>query len=114
MYTFFLILFIIVCIFLILIILLQSSKASGMGLFGSGTQNIFGAQTGDVLTKATTILATIFFLGTIVLAIFQARKTSIVEKQIRELQKTAPPPEQQDQTQIPVGTNLGEIKITNK
>ncbi len=113
MYTFSLILFIIICIFLILIILLQSSKASGMGLFGSGSQNVFGAQTGDVLTKATTVLATLFFLGTIVLAVFQARKTSIVEEQIKEMQRTAPPP-QQEQAQPLGATNLGIMKTNNK
>ncbi len=114
MYTFFLILFIIVCVLLILIILLQSSRASGMELFGSGTQNVFGAQTGDILTKATTVLATLFFLATIVIAIFQARKTSIVEKQIREMQKTAPPPQQEQTEPISPGTNVELIKTNNK
>lgn len=90
MYTFFLILFVIICFLLILIILLQSSKASGMELFGSGNQNVFGAQAGDILTKITSILATLFFLGTIGLAVFQAKKTSIVEKKIMEIKKTMP------------------------
>lgn len=114
MYTFLLILFIIVCIFLILIILLQSSKASGMELFGGGSQTVFGAQTGDVLTKATTILATLFFFGTIVLAVLQTKKTSIIDEKFKELQKMAPQPSQPDKFQLTPGTNLKESKANRK
>jgi len=81
-----------------------------MELFGSGSQNVFGTQTGDILTKATTVLAALFFLGTIVLAVYQAKKTSIVEKQIQQMRKTAPPPEQET---MPTDTNMQLIK-TNK
>ena len=106
--TFLLVIFIIVCILLILIVLLQSSRASGMELFGSGTQNVFGTQTGDILTKTTSVLAALFFLTTIVLAVFQAKRTSIVDKKIREMRKAAPA----QQTQAPVDTNL--LINTNK
>lgn len=107
MYTFFLILFVIVCFLLVLIILLQSSKASGMELFGSGNQNVFGAQAGDILTKITSILATLFFLGTIGLAVFQAKKTSIVEKKIMEIKKTMPAKPQPEQPKSDI-TNLNK------
>ncbi len=113
MYTFCLIIFIIVCILLILIILLQSSRASGMELFGSGSQNVFGTQTGDILTKITTVLATLFFLGTIGLAMFQAKKTSIVEQKLKEMRKTMPPPTQPKKAQTTPGTNFNTNKKTN-
>ncbi len=113
MYTFLLVLFIIVCIFLILIILLQSSKASGMELFGGGSQNVFGAQTGDILTKATTILATLFFLGTITLAMFQAKESSIDKKLKDILKNQAQQAPQAAPNMLPGATNL-KPGITNK
>lgn len=71
------------CLFLILIILMQPSKADG-GLgaaFGSGaTDTLFGARTGNVLTKGTIWGATILFVTSLLLAILIAHQkpTSIV------------------------------------
>lgn len=113
MYTFFLVLFVVVCFLLILIILLQSSRASGMELFGSGNQNVFGTQTGDILTKITTVLATLFFLGTIGLAIFQAKKKSIVETKIDEIKKAMPRTQPTDANKVPSGTNIKVNQATN-
>jgi len=50
------------CILLIIAVLLQSGKDAGLsGAFGAGGgQAIFGARAGDVLTKATLVLAVIF------------------------------------------------------
>jgi len=98
MYTFFLILFAIVCVLLILIVLLQSSRASGMELFGS-TQNIFGAQSGDILTKTTTVLAILFLAGSFGFGIYQASQPSLVEKKIQEI-RTQPAPQQPQQKPV--------------
>ncbi|MDD5067358.1 MAG: preprotein translocase subunit SecG [bacterium] len=95
MYTFVLILFVIVCILLILIILLQSGKSSGMELFGAGQQNIFGGQSADMLTKITTVLAILFLVGTVGMAMFQARRTSLVDRELQKLKTMMPQPEQQ-------------------
>ncbi len=71
------------CLFLILIILMQPSKADG-GLgaaFGAGaTDTLFGARTGNVLTKGTIWGATILFVTSLLLAILIAHQkpTSIV------------------------------------
>ena len=71
------------CVFLILIILMQPSKSDG-GLgaaFGSGaTDTLFGARTGNVLTKGTIWGATILFGSAVLLAVLIAhqRPTSIV------------------------------------
>jgi len=85
-----------------------------MELFGSGSQNVFGTQTGDILTKITTILATLFFLGTIGLAFFQAKRTSIVEEKLKEIRKTMPPPAQQPGDQNKPVTNLKFNGNTNR
>ena len=55
--------FALVAALMILVILMQRPKSEGLGAaFGGGvTENIFGAQTTNVLTKITTWLASIFF-----------------------------------------------------
>ncbi len=113
MYSFMLVIFVIVCILLVLIILLQSSKASGMELFGGGSQNIFGAQTGDVLTKATTVLAALFLFGTIMLAIYRANEDTAISKKLKKSmknQQNQPRPEERPLT----GSTNPEAKKTNK
>ncbi|RRJ98198.1 preprotein translocase subunit SecG [Opitutaceae bacterium TAV4] len=56
---------ILVCVFLILVVLMQKPKSDGgMGaaLGGGMTEATFGADTGNVLTKATIRAAIIFFI----------------------------------------------------
>src|ERR1700675_1026692 len=61
---------VIVCILLILIVLMQRPKGEGLGTTfgGGGTDTLFGSGAGNVLTKNTTWLGTIFFITTVVLA----------------------------------------------
>ncbi len=66
----------VVCSALLLgVILIQKTRSQGMGLaFGAGMgESLFGAQMGNVLTKATVILAIVFLSNTIVLAWLGAR-----------------------------------------
>ena len=72
---------------MILVILMQRPKSEGLGAaFGGGvTENIFGAQTTNVLTKFTGWLAAIFFLLTFVLSILYARKANTPSNLSREL-----------------------------
>ena len=88
-------LFVVVALLMILVILMQRPKSEGLGAaFGGGvTENIFGAQTTNVLTKFTGWLAAIFFLLTFVLSILYARKANMqsdLRKQIIESQTPAP------------------------
>src|SRR5215831_8867094 len=73
-----LVLFVLVAALMVLVILMQRPKSEGLGAaFGAGvTENIFGAQTTNVLVKFTTWLAGIFFLLTFVLSILYSHKTS--------------------------------------
>ena len=61
--NFCLVLFVLVAVLMVLVILMQRPKSEGLGAaFGAGvTENIFGAQTTNVLVKFTTWLAGIFF-----------------------------------------------------
>jgi preprotein translocase subunit SecG len=68
--------YVLVCLLLLLVILLQQGKGGDMAsAFGGGSsQTAFGARGGaTVLTKATTVLAVLFMLGALVLAIIGQR-----------------------------------------
>ena len=62
-------------VLLIGIILIQKGKGGGLGLaFGGGAgEALFGSRAGNVLTKGTVILAVIFMVNTVALAILFAR-----------------------------------------
>ena len=85
LFTVLIILYVVNCIALVVIVLLQSGKGGGLtGIFGSGGggQTIFGARTGDVMTKTTTVLAICFMLFSLFLAILSANRTSSLTKEI--------------------------------
>jgi preprotein translocase subunit SecG len=71
-----LVLFVLVALLMVLVILMQRPKSEGLGAaFGGGvTENIFGAQTTNVLVKFTTWLAGIFFALTLGLSILYAHR----------------------------------------
>ncbi len=68
---------VLVCLMLIGVILLQRTKGSGAGVsFGGGmAESVFGAQMGNVLTKATVILGIVFLINTIFLSILAAKQS---------------------------------------
>lgn len=87
MSTILIIFYVFVCIALIIIVLVQSGKGEGLaGIFGAGggSQTIFGARTGDVLTKATTVLAILFMLLSLVLAILSGRPERPLSQEISQ------------------------------
>jgi preprotein translocase subunit SecG len=86
---------VLVCLLLILLTLMQRPKNEGLGaaLGGGMTDNLFGAQTTNVLAKATRVLAGIFFFLTLTLSVLythQANSPSAV--QARLAAKPAPKP----------------------
>jgi preprotein translocase subunit SecG len=78
---------VLVALLMILIILMQRPKSEGLGAaFGGGvTENIFGAQTTNVLTKFTGWLAGIFFVVTFILSILYAQRSTGGSSLRREL-----------------------------
>lgn len=87
---------VIVCVLLVLVVLMQRPRSEGLGAaFGSGmTENIFGAQTTTVLTKATVYLGGIFFGVTLLLTVLIARQSA--ERRVglleSEIKTTKPAP----------------------
>ena len=71
------VLHVIVCFFLALIVMMQRPKSEGLGAaFGSGmTENLFGAQTTNVLTRFTVWLGAAFFILSLALAVIYAKSS---------------------------------------
>jgi preprotein translocase subunit SecG len=89
---------VIVCVLLTLVVLMQRPKNEGLGAaFGSGvTENIFGAQTATVLTKATVYLGCTFFAVTLLLTVLTARQSinrrvGVLENEVRKAANSATP-----------------------
>jgi len=94
--NFLLAIYVLVALLMLLVILMQRPKSEGLGAaFGGGvTENIFGAQTTNVLVKFTGWLAGIFFVLTFTLSVLYSHKTSRDTGLRRELlrqQSTAQP-----------------------
>jgi preprotein translocase subunit SecG len=113
MYTFFIVVEILISIMLMIVVLMQASK--GGGLAGTlGTSNlgtVFGVRrTSDFLTKTTTILATLFmvlalFINLVVLPRGERSQESIIQS---GPQPTSLPPAQAAPTTAPTGTPAGK------
>ena len=67
--------YVLTCLILLLVILLQQGKGDMAAAFGGGSsQSAFGARAGaTVLSKATAVLAALFMVGAMVLAIMGQR-----------------------------------------
>ena len=83
-------LFVLDAVLMILVILMQRPKSEGLGAaFGAAvTENIFGAQTTNVLTRITSWLAGVFFVLTFALAVLYAHHSTRESGLRSELMKT--------------------------
>ena len=83
MYTFFIIIHVIVCFILIVSILLfQSSKGSALSMFGGGVDSLFSTPSGtDFIKKFTAGVAIAFAITSILLTILapQAKYKTVVQ-----------------------------------
>jgi len=83
--------FVLVALLMVLVILMQRPKSEGLGAAfgGAVTENIFGAQTTNVLVKFTAWLAGFFFAVTFALSILYAHKNTTSDSALRrELMKS--------------------------
>ena len=74
--------YVIDCIFMGFVIMMQRSKQEGLGAaFGGGfTESIWGAQTSNVLVKATVWAALFFFILSISLARLYSHRATLIEQ----------------------------------
>jgi len=82
MITFLIIIHVIVSILLIGIILIQGGKGAQLGAaFGGSSQTLFGSRgAATFLGKMTTVVAVLFMLTSLTLAVFTAKGGSVVKK----------------------------------
>jgi preprotein translocase subunit SecG len=107
MYEIIIVVYLLVAMALIGLVLIQHGKGADMGAaFGAGASStVFGSSgTGNFLTKTTTILATLFFVLSIVLGNYTAKQSAPVD----EWDLSAPavkeaPVKKEDNSDIPVG-----------
>lgn len=73
-----LVVFVIIAVLLIGLVLLQNEGGNGAGgLFGGSSASVFGSRSGNVLSKATYILGTLFFVLCFVLALMNKPDRSV-------------------------------------
>jgi len=86
--------YVLVCLLLLVSILLQQGRAGDIAsaFGGSSSQTVFGARSGaTMMTRATTVLAVLFMLGSIGLAIaWQKAPSSVVSGVKTPAAPTAP------------------------
>ena len=103
----------IICLLMVFIILMQRPKQEGLGAaFGGGvTDQMWGAQTTNVLQKATVTLAIIFFVITLILAVLvgkqQEHNKTLLNPQVSGSESTGTDPSGQNGAVIPSIIDLG-------
>ncbi|MBU4343703.1 MAG: preprotein translocase subunit SecG [Candidatus Omnitrophica bacterium] len=83
MYTSIIIIHVIASLFLIAVILLQAGRGGGLAdtFGGSQMQSLFGTKSASVMTRLTTICATLFIITCLTLAITSSRRSrSVIDK----------------------------------
>ncbi len=102
---------VVVCIGLIFLILIQPGESAGLSqtFGGSSQRTIFGARSSTFLVRTTAVLATLFLLLCLVIAILSARRTgSLMERvsppkeKTTAAEKTAPHPAQSGEKPVPI------------
>ena len=98
-----LILFVVTCLLIVFLVLLQNEEGDSIGgLFAGGSNSAFGSKSGNILTKSTYILVTIFFVSSFLLAILN--RTSYgsvhgVQEEGQKIQNEGATPWYDDETQ---------------
>ena len=65
-----LVFFVIIAILLVLLVLAQNEEGEGLGgIFAGGSSSAFGSRSGNVLTRATTVLGALFLVISLGLAL---------------------------------------------
>jgi preprotein translocase subunit SecG len=108
-------LFFVIAVVMMAIILIQPGSSGGLGFLGGGSQSAFGTQTGNVMTKLTTVLAALFFVSAFALGYLNARTSKVDTKEIMELQEAAEEMPVETGTEGGFGEQIGvDISDTNE
>lgn len=102
MFTFFMIVEILVSVVLMIVVLMQSSKGGGLaGSFGGANiGTVFGVRrTSDFLTKTTTVLATVYIVLALFINLFLLPRGESTQQSI--IQSVPPPASMPAQQPVP-------------
>ncbi len=108
---------ILVSVFLVLLVLAQKAKTDGgMGatLGGGATEAAFGADTGNVLTKATQYAAVVFFVltfGLYLAHIYVSKHTTATEGQLPVIEAPATPATAVETSPVPESTEASSVTL---
>jgi len=81
-----LVFFVIIAILLVLLVLIQNDEGGGLGgIFAGGADTAFGSRSGNVLTRATTVLGSMFLIISLGLALLSRTPggTGVVEEAMK-------------------------------
>lgn len=105
MYTFLIIVHVIICFFLIAVILLQAGRGGGFSEMAGGNQmqSVLGSQSNVFMTRLTEVVAILFILTSLSLGILSTHKNkSLIEKNRSLLEsKAAPSVPAESETEAP-------------
>lgn len=111
--------FVIICILLVCLVLLQNEEGGGLGGLFGGASTTFGSRSGNVLTKTTYVLVTLFFVCAFALAIINKKPTvTITQEENTEIVETeggfwaeeSVPVEDNTTEEIPVEDNVTSLE----
>jgi preprotein translocase subunit SecG len=85
-----LVFFVIIAILLILLVLVQNEEGDSLGgIFAGGSGSAFGSRSGNVLTRATTVLGAMFLVISLALALINRTQGGGVEAEGMQLSTNA-------------------------
>ena len=109
------ILFFLIALILMGIILIQPGSSGGLGFIGGGSQSAFGTQTGNVVTKLTTVFAALFIVVSLFLGYLNARQSRVDEDEIQKIQERVQEVGEEEEEAESVGVEFGvDISDTNE
>lgn len=81
---------VITCVLIIVVILMQSGRGGGLTEGFASAESMFGAHTNEFMIKATTVLAAVFLVTSLTLAVLSAKKeVSVMAKRAADAKEQA-------------------------
>ncbi|TAM37850.1 preprotein translocase subunit SecG [bacterium] len=83
MMTLIIIIHVIACVVLITLVLIQRGRGAGLVESFAGVESMFGTKTNAFLTRTTTIMAIVFFLTCLSLAVLSVRQSKSLMSSVK-------------------------------
>ena len=109
------ILFFLIALVLMGIILIQPGSSGGLGFIGGGSQSAFGTQTGNVITKLTTVFAALFIVVSLFLGYLNSRQSRVDKSEIEKIKERVEVVDEEEEDTESMGVEFGiDISDTNE